>query len=91
MIASNDFHSISKINIMYDVSHEDHIPFKVYIHNDNIPNLTSCINNGRAKIRWNNMTDNDISKYCMLTERCLHDFHIPTEAVGCRKHECKPY
>ena len=79
VIASNDFHnSISKINIIYDVSDEDHIPFKVYINSDNIPNLTSSINNGRAKIKWNNMTDNDISKYCMLTERCLHDIHIPT-------------
>ena len=82
VIARNNFHSrIIKINIMYDVSDEDHIPFKVYINSDNIPNLTSSINNGRAKIRWNNMTDNDISKYCMLTERCLHDIHVPTEAV----------
>ena len=35
---------------------------KVYINIDNIPNLTSSINSGRAKIKWNNMTDNDISK-----------------------------
>ena len=34
------------------------------------------------------MTDIDISKYCMLTERCLHDIHIPTEAVGCRDTQC---
>jgi hypothetical protein len=73
---------------MYDVSDEDHIPFKVYINSDNIPKLTSSINNGRAKIKWNNMTDNDISKYCMLTERCLHGIHIPTEAVGCRDTQC---
>ena len=73
---------------MYDVSDEDHIPFKVYINSDNIPDLTSSINNGRAKIRWNNMTDNDINKYCMLTEGCLHDIHVPTEAVGCRDTHC---
>ena len=30
------------------------------------------------------MTDDDISKYCMLTKICLHDIHIPTEGVGCR-------
>ena len=59
------------------------------INSDNISNLTSSINNGRAIIRWNNMTDNDISKYCMLTERCLHDIHIPTEAVvGYRVTQC---
>ena len=67
VIASNDFHSsISKINIMYDVSDEDHIPFKVYINSDN----------------------NDINKYCMLTEGCLHDIQVPTEAVGCRDTHC---
>ena len=34
-IKSNDFHScISKIDILYDVSDEDHIPFKVCIHSD---------------------------------------------------------
>ena len=88
--ASNDFHSsISKINIMYDVSDEYHILFKVYINSSNISNFTSSINNGRAKIRWNNMTGNDISKYCMLIERCLHDIHnIPAEAVGCRDTQC---
>ena len=63
VMASIDFHSsLNKINIMYDVSDEDHIAFKVYINIDNIKNLTSSINNGRAKIRWNNITDNDISK-----------------------------
>ena len=85
MIASKHVHSsVSKIDILCDVNDEDHIPFKVYIHSDNIPNVTSSINNDRANIRWNNMTDNDISKYCMFTERCLHDIHIPKEAVRCR-------
>ena len=32
--------------------------------------------------------DNDISKYCILSERCLHDIHIPTDAVGCRDTQC---
>ena len=47
VIASNDFYS--KIDILYDVSDEDRIPFKVYINTNNIPNLTSSINNGEAK------------------------------------------
>ena len=24
----------------------------------------------------------------MLTERCMHDIHVPTEAVGCRDTHC---
>ena len=47
VIASNDCYS--KIDILYDVSDEDRIPFKVYINTDNIPKLTSSINNGEAK------------------------------------------
>ena len=34
------------------------------------------------------MIGNDISKYCILCERCLHDIHIPTVAVGCRDTHC---
>ena len=82
VIASNYVHSsVSKIVIMYDIRDEDHIPFKVYINSDNIPNLTSNNSNDRAKIRWKNMTDNDISKYCMFTERCLLDIHIPIHCL----------
>ena len=40
VMTSNDFHNtITNIDILYDVSDEDHIPFKVHVNNDNIPNL----------------------------------------------------
>ena len=35
------------------------------------------------------MTDNDISKCCMLAKICLHDIHIATEAMGCRMHNAR--
>ena len=67
-MTSNDFHNtIINIDILYDVSDEDHIPFKVYVNSDNIPNLTDSTNNDAAKIRWNNVTEKGINKYCMLT------------------------
>ena len=71
---------IMKVKDRRQISHKK-TGDRYHINSDNIPDLTSSINNGRAKIRWNNMTDNDINKYCMLTEGCLHDIHVPTEAV----------
>ena len=41
VVASNDFHScIRKIDILYYVSDKDHIPIKVYVNSDCIPNIT---------------------------------------------------
>ena len=50
----------------------------MYVNSDNIPNLTDNGDNDRAKIKWKSMTD---SKYCMLTNKYLHEIHIPTEEV----------
>ena len=30
------------------------------------------------------MTDNDVRKYCTLTDKSLHEIYIATEAVGCK-------
>ena len=52
VVASNDFHNcISKIDILYDVSDEDHISIKVYVNSDCIPNLTTSTSNGSTKLR----------------------------------------
>ena len=57
IVASNDFHScISNIDIIYDISDEDHIPIKMNVNSDCIPNLTTSTNNGSTKVRWNCMT-----------------------------------
>ena len=89
IVTSNDFHScISKIDILYDISDEDHIPIKMNVHSDCIPNLTTSTNNGSTKVRWNFMTDKDVRKYCTLTDKSLHEIYIPTEAVSCKNVHC---
>ena len=51
VVASNDFHScITKIDMLYNVSDEDHIPFKVYVNSDCIHNLTTSTSNGSTKV-----------------------------------------
>ena len=96
-MTSNDFHScISTIDILYDVSDEDHIHFKVCVNSDRIPNLSTSTSNGSTKVRWNCMsdvrwncmTDKDVRKYCSLTDKCLHEIYIPTEAVSCKNVHC---
>ena len=63
IVTSIDFHScISTIDILYDVSDEDHIPFKVCVNSDRIPNLATSTSNGSTKVRWNCMTDKDVRK-----------------------------
>ena len=89
IVTSNDFHScISKIDILYDISDEDHIPIKMNVNSDCIPNLTTITNNGSTKVRWNCMTDKDVRKYCTLTDKSLHEIYIPTEAVSCKNVHC---
>ena len=34
------------------------------------------------------MTDNDVRKYCSLTDKSLHEIYIPTEAVSCKNVHC---
>ena len=64
-MTSNDFHNtITNIDILYVVSDEDHIPFKVHLNNDNIPNLTNSTTNCSAKIGWNKMSEKDILYAC---------------------------
>ena len=71
-VASNDFHScIRKIDILYDISDEDHIPIKVYVNSDCIPSLTTSTNNGSTEVRWNCITYKDVRKYCTLTDKSL--------------------
>ena len=77
-----------KIDILYDVSDEDHIPIKVYVNSDCIPDLTTSTSNGSTKVRWNGMTDKDVKKYCTLTDKSLHEIYIPTEVVSCKNVHC---
>ena len=85
-MTSNDFHNtVTNIDILYDVSDEGHIPFKVHVNSDNIPNLMNSTNNCAEKIRWNNMTQKDVDK-CMLTD--LPEIHVPTEVIGCKNINC---
>ena len=88
-MTSNVFHScISKIDILYDISDEDHIPIKMNVNSDCIPNLTTSTNNGSTKVRWNCMTDKYVRKYCTLTDKSLHEIYIPTDAVSCKNVHC---
>ena len=60
----------------------------MHVNSDNIPNLMNSTSNCAAKIRWNSMPQKDVDKYCMLTDKYLHEIHVPTEVIGCKNINC---
>ncbi len=57
-MASNAFHSsISKIDIIDNVSDKYHTPINMYVHIDCIAHGTARTSNGSANVIWNCMTD----------------------------------
>ena len=79
VVARNDFHnSISKIDIIDDASDKYDIPIKMYVNIECIHYRTAITSNGSTHVRWNCMTDNNISKYCILAASPCMRF------IGCR-------
>ena len=56
------------------------IIYRSKCNSDNIPNLTDSTNNG--------VTEKGTNKYCMLTDKYLHEIHVPTEVISCKNISC---
>ena len=64
VVSSKDCHrAIERIDILYDISDDDHIPLTVQIKTDNIPKVSSETNDVLPKVNWCNVKDSDIQKY----------------------------
>ena len=46
--------------MLYDISDEDHIPFVVDIHVNNIPKVSNETNNILPKVNWCNVKDSEL-------------------------------
>ena len=61
VVTSHDMHwAISNINILYDITDEDHIPFQIQVMVDNIPSVTQETNDLAPKINWNMVKDYEL-------------------------------
>ena len=90
VVSSNDTHmAIENIDMLYNVTDEDHIPFVVHIQVDNIPKVSSEINDVLPKVNWGNLKDSEIQKYYKITDELLRKIEIPTEAINCSNLKCE--
>ena len=71
-ISSNDFHdSISEMEVCYDVSNADHIPFSLSVMTSNLPRITNTVSSDNispVKTRWKNATTDSIELYTTFTD-----------------------
>ena len=92
VVSSTDFHScINDIQVLYNVSDDDHIPITMKLKVSNLPkvefdsnNYNNCFN-----ITWDTVTENDLKKYCELTDKNISNISIPTETIICTNINCK--
>lgn len=89
-VATADAHaSLSGMNILYDLSTTDHIPFEMELNYQVLPLTENCSNDNRLYLDWNSLTQEDILSYCASTEHLLGNIYLPREAAMCRDSKCK--
>ena len=89
IVSSNDTHmAIEHIDMLYNTTDEDHIPFTIHLNVSSIPKVTSETNNVVSRINWNNIKDSEIQKYYKNTKELLGKVRIPSEAINCQNMKC---
>ena len=90
VVSSKDCHSaIGNMEMLYNITDDDHIPFVVHIRTENIPKV-SCENNDiSTKVNWCNIKDSEIQKYYENTCELLSNVALPLEALRCNNLHCK--
>ena len=89
IVSSSDFHkSIETINVLYNMSDEDHIPVCMDINVSVLPNLTCENNDYSGTISWDRIKDCELKKYLNLTDKHFSNIHIPVQALICGDLHC---
>ena len=89
VLSSSDFHnSISNIAMAYDMSDEDHIPIKLNVNVELLPELTNLDNNCTGRIKWDSHDENSINTYVNNTDKLLSAIEIPVETICCTDLKC---
>ena len=88
-VSTADAHAtLRSMEIVYDASMSDHIPFILDIKLDSLPELTQEAHCSRAKLDWSKLTDEDILFYYGRTEALLNNVSLPHDAVLCTDFNC---
>ena len=63
-MSSNDIHlAINHIDMLYNLTDDDHIPFIIHLDIEDIPIVTNETNDLVPKINWKNVKDSELQKY----------------------------
>ena len=90
VVPSMDCHmAIGKIDMLYNLKDDDHIPFIVHIKSGDIPKVSRETNDVSPKVNWINIKDSEIQRYCNNTDEILSNIELPIEALSCNNLKCK--
>ena len=89
IVSSVDMHnSIKKIEVLYNISDEDHIPVMFSISVNNMPKLTNCNNSTTSKINWDCIPESKLIEYSNNTSTQFSKIKVPAEAICCSNSNC---
>ena len=90
VVSSNDLHNaINKIEILHEVTDDDHFPLIINLNVNSIPKVSIETNNIDPKINWHSIKDSEINKYYLSSCELLACMELPISALNCRNIDCK--
>ena len=73
------------MEILYQESTGDHVPFRVGVSIARIPTLDESSSDSINRLDWSRLSKSDIDSYMLLTDDILSKVHIPVVALNCKK------
>ena len=90
VVSSNDLHNaIDKIEILHDVTDDDHLPVSLHLNVSSIPKVSNEKNDLDPKINWQGIKDPELNKYYVSTCDLLAGIELPISVLNCRNLDCK--
>ena len=80
---------IDKMEVLYENSTVDHVPMKIYVRLECVTVLDANVqSNYTKKIRWQNITNDQLEIYKVATSELLKTIYIPKDALSCKNMNC---
>lgn len=89
-ISTADAHtSLISMEIVYEVSVSDHVPFVKVLDCDSLPEKSQEVNSDcKAKLDWSKLTNKDVMLYYGRTDGLLREVYVPRDAILCPDVNC---
>ena len=88
-VSSKDGHDIiHDMEILYQESTDDHVPFRVGVSTERIRTLYESSSNSINILDWSRLSKYDVDSYTLITDDILIRVHIPVVALNCKHVDC---